>query len=322
MTIRDQENGADALDREAHRWVTQLVSGEASTSDADAITRWRNQSAAHEAAFVAAIRQWRQFGLAGQSLRSRPELPVWQPPIVSRRAVLGGLGTLGAAMAGYAVVQPPLGLWPSFTELTADYRTATGEQRDIMVADNISVRMSAQTSITIPVSQEGREQVELIAGEAAFISMSDRELEVLAGDGRTLARQARFDVRNIGSTVCVTCFEGELRVEVGGRATAIGSTQQIRYGARGLQPTNTIDPIEAAAWHDGHLIFHLTPLSEVIAEINRFRPGRVILMNASVAQSPVNGRFSVRRVDEVLRWIEIAFGVRPRALPGGILLLS
>jgi transmembrane sensor len=322
MTIRDQENGADVLDREAHRWVAQLVSGEASTSDADAITRWRNQSPAHEAAFVAATRQWQLFGLAGQSLRSRPDLAVWKPPVVSRRAVLGGLGALAAATVGYAVVQPPLGLWPSFTELTADYRTATGEQRDIIVADNISVRMNSQTSITIPASQEGRDQVELIAGEAAFTSTSDRELEVLAADGRTFARQARFDVRNIGSTVCVTCFEGDLRIEVGARAAAIGSKQQIRYDARGIQPANTIDPTEAAAWHDGHLVFHFTPLSEVIAEINRFRPGRVILMNASVALSPVNGRFSVRRVDEVLRWIEIAFGVRPRALPGGILLLS
>ena len=322
MTIRDQDNGPDVLDREAHRWVTQLVSGEASTTDADAIKRWRNQSPAHEAAFIAAIRQWRDFGVAGQRLRGRPDLPVWKPRVVSRRAVLGGAGTLAAGIAGYAAVRPPLGLWPSLTELTADYRTATGEQRHIVLADNISVRMNSQTSIAVSAPREGRDQVKLIAGEAAFAATSERELEVLAGDGRTFARQARFDVRNIGSTVCVTCFEGDLRVEVAAGSATIGAKQQIRYDGSGLQPASSIDPIEAAAWHDGLLIFHLAPLSEVIAEINRYRPGRVILMNASLAQNPVNGRFSVRRVDEVLTWIEIAFGAKPHALPGGILLLS
>lgn len=322
MTIRDQDNGSDVLDREAHRWVTRLVSGAASTTDADAIKRWRSQSAAHEAAFVAAIRQWRDFGSAGQRLRARRDLPVWKPPVVNRRAVLGGAGALAAAMAGYAIVQPPLELWPSLAELSADYRTATGEQRHLVLADDISIRMNSQTSIAIPVSQEGRDQVKLIAGEAAFATTLARELEVLAAEGRTFARQARFDVRNIGPAVCVTCFEGDLRVEVGARAATIGPKQQIRYDRSGLQAASTVDPIEAAAWHDGLLIFHLTPLSDVIAEINRYRSGRVILMNAALGQKPVSGRFSVRRVDEVFTWIEAAFGARSRALPGGILLLS
>ena len=82
------------------------------------------------------------------------------------------------------------------------------------------------------------------------------------------------------------------------------------------------DAVEAEAWHDGVLIFHFTPLSEVIAEINRYRPGKVILMNASLGQNPVSGRFSIRRMDEVVVWIEYAFGAKPHALPGGILLLS
>jgi transmembrane sensor len=236
--------------------------------------------------------------------------------------VLAGAGALAASIAGYAAVQPPLGLWPSLGELTADYRTATGEQRRIALGDDISVRMNSQTSVAIPQAAGDRQQVKLIAGEAAFTATSGRELQVLAGDGRTVADQARFDVRNIGSTVCVTCFDGDLRVELGTRAATIGASQQIRYDAAGLQPAVAIDPVEAAAWHDGILIFHLTPLSQVIAEINRYRPGKVFLMNTSLGQNPVNGRFSARRMDEVLVWIEVAFGAKPHALPGGILLLS
>jgi transmembrane sensor len=322
MTTRDRNNEAESLDRAARRWVTQLVSGEARTGDAEAIRQWCQQSPAHEAAFVAAIKQWRDFGLVGHRLRGRADLPVWTPPLLSRRAVLGGISAFAAGIAGYAAVRPPLGLWPSLGELTADYRTATGEQRRITLGDDVAVRMNSQTSIAVPTSASDRDQVKLVAGEAAFTTTSRRALEVLAGDGRTIASEARFDVRNIGSTVCVTCFEGDLRVESGAQVATIGSNRQIRYDAAGLQPAVVIDPVEAAAWHDGFLVFHLTPLSDVIAEINRYRPGRVILMNTSLGKNPVNGRFSIRRIDEVLGWIEYAFGAKPQALPGGILLLS
>src|SRR5262249_58836749 len=140
----------------------------------------------------------------------------------------GGAGALAASAAAYAVVRPPAGLWPSLGELTADYRTATGEQRGIMLGD-VSVRMNSQTSIAVPSSASDRDQVRLIAGEAAFATTSSRPLEVLAGDGRIIAKETRFDVRNVGDTVCVTCFDGDLRGEAGLQGTRIGANRQVRY---------------------------------------------------------------------------------------------
>ena len=48
----DPDGEADALKRDARRWVRQLVSGEATTADAEALKRWRQQSPAHESAFT------------------------------------------------------------------------------------------------------------------------------------------------------------------------------------------------------------------------------------------------------------------------------
>lgn len=322
MTIRDQDIQLEPLEREAHRWVTLLVSGEATTADAEALKHWRKQSPAHEAAFVGAARRWKDFGPAGRDLLAQGDAPVWKPPLVSRRTMLGGTAAVVGA-AGYTIAQPPLGLWPSFTELTADYRTATGEQRQVTLADDVSVRMNTQTSLAVPSSAD-TEQIKLIAGEASFAMPlhARNHLVVLAGDGRTVASRARFDVRNVGSFVCVTCFDGEIRVEHGTQTAALGAKLQVRYNGNGLQPVVSIDPTEAAAWQDGVLIFRLTPLSDVVAEINRYRPGKVILMNSALASNPVNGRFRIQRIDEVLVWIEQAFNATSRSLPGGILLLS
>jgi transmembrane sensor len=320
--IDDPDTEIEALEREAHRWVTQLVSGEATVADAEALKQWRAQSPRHDAAFVAAIRLWKDFGPAleesGVSLRLPPRRRM------SRRAMLGGAGAFAAAAAGYALVSPPLRLWPSLGELRADYRTATGEQRHLTLAGDVSVRMNTQTSLAVPTAAGETDRVMVIAGEASFATAPNaaRSLTVQAGGGRSVATRARFDVRNVEAAVCVTCLEGEIRVEQGAQKTRVEAGYQLRYTDRGLGPAVAIDLAEATSWQDGVLIFRLTPLSEVIAEINRYRPGKVILLNAALASKPVNGRFRIQRIDEVLGWIEQAFGARPRSLPGGVVVLS
>ncbi|MEW6644687.1 MAG: FecR domain-containing protein [Pseudomonadota bacterium] len=323
---QDPSIDPDLLEREAHRWVTQLVSGEATVADAEALRRWIAQSPRHADAYAAAAARWKAFGPAGEVLRAaqatrRP--PMARP--VSRRFVLGGAGAMAAAAAvGYVGVRPPLALWPSIGELTADYRTATGEQRRVALADHVSVQLNTQTSLVLGPAADGDNQVRLLAGEAAFATAPEtaRSLVVEAGDGRTVATRARFDVRRVADDVCVSCLEGHVRVERRAQAAMIGAGQQIRYGAAGLGEAITIDPAEAAAWQNGVLVFRFTPLSDVVAEINRYRHGRVILLNAALAAKPVNGRFQISRIDDALGWIGQAVGARARALPGGVVLLS
>jgi transmembrane sensor len=294
--------------------------------DFEAAKRWRAQSPAHDAAFAEATQLWQDFGAAARGLVAEEGLPTWSPPPVqaSRRALLGGAGALATAIAAYAVVDPPFGLWPALDELRADYRTTTGEQRHLALAGDVSVQMNTQTSIAIPSAAGNIDQVTLISGEASFAmpQRSARSLAVVADTGRTIANQARFDVRNVGASVCVTCFEGEVRVEQGTQAAAVGANRQLHYDRNGLREEATINPMDAAAWRDGVLIFRYTPLSDVVTEINRYRPGRVILMNAALGQKSVNGRFKIERIDEILSWIAQVYGANSRSLPGGLVLLS
>ncbi|WP_398469782.1 FecR family protein [Tardiphaga sp.] len=312
------------LAREAHRWVALLVSGEASTADADALRVWRRTSPAHEQAFAHARRRWKDYGQAGATLRDTGQLPPWTPPrpMLNRRALLGGSAAAAACAAGYVVAKPPFGLWPSLSELAADYRTGTGEQRRITLAGDVSVRLNTQTSLTI--ADKAADELKLIAGEAAFAMPAGarRSLAVIAGDGRSTATTGRFEVRNVGASVCVTCVDGEVRVDHAGDAAVLTSGKQLRYDARGLQSASAADLNVSTAWQDGMLVFRLTPLADVVAEINRYRPGKVVLMSDELGSSPVNGRFRIQRIEEVLVWIEQAFNIKTRALPGGIVLLG
>jgi transmembrane sensor len=70
------------------------------------------------------------------------------------------------------------------------------------------------------------------------------------------------------------------------------------------------------------LVFRHEPLSHVVDEINRYRRGRIIVVNDALGRRPVVASFRIDRMDEVVPRIERALNVRATTLPGGIVLLS
>jgi transmembrane sensor len=322
--IDERSREIDLIKSDARDWVAQLVSGRATAADAEALERWRRRSAMHEAAYVDALRQWQDLGQGVRAFVAARGAPTWsgRRERVTRRAILGGAGALAAAATAYAVIDPPLGLWPSFDELTADYRTATGEQRQLTVV-GVAVEMNTQTSLAIAAAGGDMASVRLITGEAAFaMPQSARPLIVFAGDGRMVANQARFNVRNIGASVCVTCLDGEVQIERGTQRVKLGAGRQLIYGEAGLEPVAAVDPAEVTSWQDGYLVFRYTPLAAVVGEINRYRPGRVILLDPALGSKTFSGRFQIERINELLTWVEQATGTSARSLPGGVVLLS
>ncbi|WP_049814960.1 DUF4880 domain-containing protein [Bradyrhizobium sp. WSM2793] len=328
--IQGQTQRLDLLQREAIAWVQRIDSGHATSADAETLQRWCAASPEHAAAFAAASGVWRDIRRAGARIpRNQIEaLPVHQTPrpVLDRRLFLGG-GLAAAAAAYVAVTNPPLGLWPSLRELNADYRTAVGEQRQVRPAENVAVRLNTQTRIAVhPAGGEG-DRLELLAGQALFESVeSVRPLVVLAADGRSIGRHARFDVRCMngpaGTVVSVACFDGQVRIERNGSSAVIGPAQSLRYDASGLGRVAAIDAEAESAWQRGIVLFRATPLADVVDEVNRYRAGRILLVNPGLAQRPVSGRFRIDQMDEILVRLEQAFDVKARKLPGGLVLLG
>lgn len=325
--LTDSARSAETRAREAHAWVLRLTSGEATTSDLAAFNRW-HVSADHRRAFADAKLLWRMMRLAAEQSLARSAVPgrvAHRAPAAAmgRRAFLGG--AIAASAAGVAVMatRPPLGLWPSVTEMTSDYRTAKGETREIQLAD-VSVSLNTQTSIALlPVSGD-TDLIELVSGEAAVSAdrPSTRSFAVLAGSGRVTGRNAAFNVRHIGSAGCVSCLTGEVLVEHGDAEVKLGPKQQVSFDPQGLQPVAATDLAVVSAWQHGMLVFRSDPLARVIEEVNRYRPGRIVLMNEELGRKQVFANFRIDRIDEVVPRLQSAFAIRVRTLPGGIVLLS
>lgn len=313
---------------EALGWIVRLKAGEPSVADLEALRRWREQSPLHEEAFRDAARVWRLIGVAAQELDDETrEEKLSAPPMAwplrapSRRAFLGG--AVAASVAGYALFRPPLDLWPSLKDLSADFRTGKGERRMVTLAPEVSLELNTLTSVALKPTP-GALQIELISGQAA-ISVGlpqTRPLVVLAAGSRITANDARFDARCIDGLVSVSCLDGSVTVEQDTRVMRVGRDEQVSYGADGVMRSARIDPRRVSAWREGLLIFHDTPLAEVVEEVNRYRPGKIVIANADLSRRIVDGVFRVDRLEMLVEQVQRLFGARAMTLPGGVVLLG
>jgi transmembrane sensor len=328
VTAINETSEPDALLREALDWIVRLKAGEPTRADVEALQRWRQQSVAHEAAFKEAARVFRHAGIAASELAAEPATdhvaPVVQrlpSRLVGRRAVLGG--AMAAAAAGYLIVRPPLGLWPSLEELSADYRTGKGELRKIAVAPNVSLELNTQTSIALR-SAPDETRVELISGEASVVATrsSAKPFVLLAANGLMSAVEADFNARCLDGVVSVTCLSGQVDVARGDSTVQLRKAQQVSYSPGGIEASVQVDPGQVTAWQFGLLIFRDRPLSDVVDEVNRYRSGKIIITNADLKRRVVNGTFQINKLGDFVPQVQQLFGAQARSLPGGVVLLG
>ena len=313
------------LQREAQAWVVRLGSQQATEDDAQAFRRWCARSREHAQAFVQARQVWQAMAPAAQRVRQQEarEAAHRRLPVPGRRAFLGGAV---AASVAYLAVSPPLALWPSVTEWGDDYRTATGEQREVAMGDGVVLQMNTQTRINLrhSATESAGEAIELVSGEAEVLAggPASARVTVAAGGGTVSATRARFNIRHLDGEVCVTCLTGQVDVAQGTQQARLDEGRQLRYGPAGLGVVTGVDTGPVVAWRRRQLVFDQVPLSEVVAEVNRYRHGRLILTNEALGRSRVQASFSIDRLDDVAFLVRDVYGAELTQLPGGIVLLG
>lgn len=318
-----------ALHKEAQHWLLHLTSGSATAQDARAFEHWCGQSAAHVEAFAETRRLWENLGPAAHAwmanervraaAKSRPDT---DRPRMSRRAFLGAAV---AASAAVVVMHPPLQLWPSLSDMVADYRTATGEQREVDLGQGIVVQMNTQTAINLRKSDGRITGIDLQNGEIQVkaTAAATNSISVFAGDGRIdVGVMGKCNVRCYDAGVQVTGLDGAITLRYQGQTAVLKTAQRADYGAGKFGRVMPADIETAMAWRRRELIFDGQPLAEVVQEINRYRPGKLILANDALATRKVQARFSLNQLAEAAALIQDAYGAKVTALPGGIVILS
>jgi len=322
----------DALEQQANAWVRKLASGAARRADVRALERWCATSDAHRQAFSSAHRRWTTLGAAAQIAaegdaelaalrRGRMRIPA---PVLPRRMFIGGAAAAAVAAASVLLLHPPLSLWQPLTALQADYQTGTGEQRQIALLDSVSVELNTRSSINLRTESGRTSGIELVDGEVAVDVAVDlaRAFTVVAGGASMSASNAVFEVRRLAANICVSCREGLVDVLLGEHHVALARGQQLTYTRGTLQTVSRADNIAPSVWREGILSFNQTALTQVVDEINRYRPGRVILIGDALGGKTVSGRFNIRDLDKAIAQVQRLFRLDLTTLPGGVVVLS
>ncbi|MFW0758594.1 FecR family protein [Pseudomonas sp. H11T01] len=299
----------DRLHSEARDWLILLTSGQATVADARDLRQWCAQSAEHVQAFERSKALWHSLKPATEAMQA--------PRHFGRRAFLGGAVAASAALFLVRYTVPG-----GFSGIGADYITEVGEQRRFELGEGVSLELNTQTRVSRRTLADGGQSIEVLSGEVEVLARQTTPLKVQAGAGWLSASQARFNLRNTDQSVCVTCLEGALQIDVQGQRIRLESGQQLTYSAQQVSAPKAVNTSDVIAWRRQVLVFNDATLSQVIDEINRYRPGMLLLLNTELGKRKVQARFSLDQLAGVALLIRDAYGATCTELPGGVVVLS
>ncbi|MFZ2451949.1 MAG: FecR family protein [Methylovulum miyakonense] len=285
----------------AINWLAELHSGEFSPAQQTQWAAWRRADAAHEQAWQQAQTLWQGLeGLRGKTIPgAQPLLPETRRQTNKTRPYR--LSALAMAMACSAIlaVVVPLAYPPSLWQ--ADYVTEKGEQRSLMLADGSTVTLNSGSAVSIHFGPSLR-RVDVLQGEAFFaVAKAKQPFLVTTAYGEVRAIGTAFSVQLREQDTQVELVEGKVEIQDAqhqkqARLTA-GQTAQISQG----QIAISTKPAESLAlWREGYLQFDGLPLGQAVAQINRYRPGRVVLLNPALAKHRVSGLFRLDALDQAI----------------------
>lgn len=226
---------------------------------------------------------------------------------MKRRQAVKVLSFAGVSLVAAAGVRE-LAPWP---RMLADMSTGTGEQRTVRLGDGTVVILNTDTAIDVDFSA-GRRLVTLRRGEiligtgrddVAAHGIPTRPFWVQTPSGSLRALGTRFLVRSEAAHVRVSVQEGavELVPATSGAQRVARAGSDWWLGSDGSVPAPPL-PFEATGWADGVISGNGMRLGDVLAELERYRRGRIVC-DPRVADLRISGSYRVQDTDQVLRFL-------------------
>jgi transmembrane sensor len=170
-----------------------------------------------------------------------------------------------------------------------------------MLPDGSTAVLNTDTAIAVNF-ERGERHLILLKGEAWFSVRHDsaHPFRVDAGSSVAEAVGTAFSVSREHRTTTVRVTEGV--VALGARGQGKPQPLRLTAGTQASFPNPLPDPTPFdehvdLAWRDQRLVIENKPLESALDELNRFRPGRILLMNRALAASNVSGTFTLDRLD-------------------------
>jgi transmembrane sensor len=301
MTQSDSDRMVpNAVLQRAAAWMARLWADDASDAERAECLRWRSAHPDHENA-------WRQLHVMEDTLHRVPKTfarASWlssPPASFGRRRILAWLGGgFITAAAGLAALDSDRG-----KGLFADFSSATGEIRRLVMEDGTVVILNTLSAINVRFSGAER-RIVLLCGEIMVATADEsrptrRPVRVQSRHGMVQGVHSRFSVALHGDSTHVTVFDGAVDLQPRDASLA---RRRLDRGARADISETVFRPISPAtdadgSWSEGLVIAERMQVGEFVALIARYRHG-LVQCDPSIRNLEVTGIYSLRDTQRTL----------------------
>jgi transmembrane sensor len=203
--------------------------------------------------------------------------------------------------------------------------TDVGGRTLLSFADRTQIELNTNTTVRTRMTTAER-TVWLEKGEAWFHVAHDaaHPFSVIVGKHRITDMGTEFLIRRGADDVDVTLLTGRANLSAEGAQTAtLGPDEEAVATAATLSVTRKT-PQELAdelAWRRGMLVFHNTPLFEVVREFNRYNTTKLVIADPAIAGEKITAN---TRTDNYENFLQLAEDVLKLRIDrkGSVILLS
>lgn len=310
---------------EAAVWIARLHGPDRSRDMEQECLAWQSRSPMHRLAFERCTETWQAApaitvsAYAGATTRDRG----CQMPVSSRRAVLASVGAGCAALLGWR-------LWPG----KQAYETGVGQRRIVMLADGTRMTLNTSTEVQVDMTRAQR-TVSVPHGEALFEVAKEpgRPLVVRVSGVQVVATGTAFLVRSLPGTGSgdgsfdVTLIEGQVvvqRTDTPAPTAPIVMAPGERLQDARLQDGAKHRPVhldrpqidKLMAWQRGEAVFDNTPLSDAVAEMNRYSQVQIALVGEGAGALRISGLHRTGDSESFARSVAQLHGLTLRTVAG------
>ncbi|KAF0862991.1 FecR family protein [Pseudomonas sp. LD120] len=328
MNQRSSVTPTPAQEQAALAWLS-LLHDQPSSGDQATFSQWLQADPAHVQAYAQAQVVWELSEQPARTLAAEDAIALQgllhamdRSKLRTRRRWSTGLALAASMLLAVALGagwQP--GRWVE--DLGADYVSAPGQVRTVTLADQSQVTLDADSAIAVDFSH-GERHVQLRRGAGFFhVSHHAQPFVVAAGQGEARVLGTQFEVRLQTDGAQVTVLSGRVGVTAAQDAPqqVLGAGEQMAYGNGDAQQRHSVDSEAQLAWRQGWLNYYHAPLADVVADLRRYFPGRIVLLSDELAARRVSGRFPSKDPQAVLDALQAALGFEQHHVLGRLIVL-
>ena len=328
MNTIERVTPTPAQEQAAFAWLS-LLHDQPSSGDQSTFSQWLLADPAHAEAYAQAQVVWELSEGPAQTLADEEALALQgylNAMNRSRRSsVRRWSGALAMAACLLLMVSLGAGWQPTrwIDDLGADYVSAPGEIRTVTLADQSQVTLDADSAIAVDFSG-GERHVQVRRGAGFFsVTHTGEPFVVDAEQGQAQVLGTQFEVRLQPHGAQVTVLSGRVGVTASQDAEQqiLTAGQQVAYGDGSAEKLHAVDSEAQLAWRQGWLNYYKATLAEVVQDLGRYYPGRIVLLNDELAARRVSGSFPSKDPQAVLSSLQGVLGFEQHSVLGHLIIL-